>query len=102
MTILPPSAKRYCPASTDQPAGSTAQNTGQPTASAMAVKKSFVSALPLQLAAAVPPPARGVAVAANEGEDAAADGEGLSTVATTVGLTTVAAGLATADGIVGL
>jgi hypothetical protein len=67
----------------------------------MAVKKSFVSTLPLQLAAAVPPPARGVAVAANEGEDPA-DGDGLNTVAPTVGLATIAEGLAAADGIMGL
>jgi len=67
----------------------------------MAVKKYFVSALPLQLAAAVPP-ARGVAVAAKKGDDAVADGDGLNTVATTLGLATVAAGLAVADGVVGL
>jgi hypothetical protein len=61
-----------------------------------------VSALPLQLAAAELPPAGGVAVAANEGEDAAADGDGLNTVATTLGLASVTAGLAVADGSVGL
>jgi hypothetical protein len=68
----------------------------------MAVKKSFVSALPLQLAAAVLPPAGGVAVAANEGEDAAAEGDGLNTVAAALGLETVPAGLAAAGGTVGL
>jgi hypothetical protein len=68
----------------------------------MAAKKSFVSALPLQLAAAEPPSARGVAVAGTAGDDPAADGDGLKAVATTVGLATVAAGLAAADGVAGL
>src|SRR6266550_4554549 len=48
MTICPPLARRYCPASTNQPAGRIAQYTGQATASAIALKKSRVFALPVQ------------------------------------------------------
>ena len=53
ITICPPFARWYSPASTNQPLGSTAQYTGQDTASAIAVKKSRVFALPVQALAAV-------------------------------------------------
>jgi len=61
----------------------------------MAVKKSFVSALPVHVAAA-PPPAREPGLAEGFFAVAALDGEGLRAVAVRAGLGTVAGSVASA------
>ena len=67
------------PRSTDHPGGRTAQYTGHPTASAMAVKKSFVWALPEQAeAAASGPPGDDEGVMAGDSDSAGGALEGVA------------------------